>query len=40
MKKARKTIAFRAFLAPTRGLEPPAPRLGGECSVQLSYVGV
>ena len=27
-------------LAPTRGFEPPTPRLGGECSILLSYVGV
>ena len=25
-------------LAPTRGFEPPTPRLGGECSILLSYV--
>ena len=28
------------WLAPWRGLEPPTPRLGGECSFQLSYQGV
>ena len=27
-------------MAPTRGFEPPTPRLGGECSILLSYVGV
>lgn len=25
-------------LASTRGVEPPAPRLGGVCSILLSYV--
>ena len=25
------------FVAPTRGFEPPTPRLGGECSILLSY---
>ena len=27
----------RCFLASQRGFEPPAPRLGGVCSIQLSY---
>ena len=26
-------------VAPTRGFEPPTPRLGGECSILLSYMG-
>ena len=36
--KAACTIVQTA-LAPTRGFEPPTPRLGGECSIRLSYVG-
>ncbi len=29
------------FVLPsTRGFEPPAPRLGGVCSVRLSYVDI
>ena len=31
-------LAFTAFQASTRGFEPPTPRLGGECSILLSYV--
>ena len=27
----------RCFLASQRGFEPPTPRLGGVCSIQLSY---
>ena len=27
-----------APLTSARGFEPPTPRLGGECSIQLSYV--
>ena len=28
------------FMAPARGFEPPTPRLGGVCSIQLSYAGI
>ena len=27
----------RRFLASQKGFEPPTPRLGGVCSIQLSY---
>ena len=30
----------RCFLASQRGFEPPTPRLGGVCSIQLSYMDV
>ena len=40
-KKAGKPYFFKVFrlfeLASQRGFEPPAPRLGGVCSIQLSY---
>ena len=28
---------FLFYLASPSGFEPPTPRLGGECSIQLSY---
>lgn len=39
-KKAPKIDEFRSFLAPSARFERAAFRLGGECSIQLSYVGV
>ncbi len=33
-------LILRDFLASTRGFEPPTPRLGGECSILLSYVDI
>ena len=33
-------MEFRVFLASTKGFEPPACRLGGGRSIQLSYVDV
>ena len=27
----------RAFLVRLKGFEPPAPGVGGQCSIQLSY---
>ena len=30
----------RCLLASMRGFEPPTPRLGGVCSIQLSYMDV
>ena len=30
----------RCSLASMRGFEPPTPRLGGVCSIQLSYMDV
>ena len=35
--QAPKKGLQRCFLASQRGFEPPAPRLGGVCSIQLSY---
>lgn len=32
-----QTIEFTAFLASPGRFELPAPRLGGVCSIQLSY---
>ncbi len=32
-----ETLEFTMFLAHPAGFEPTAPRLGGECSIQLSY---
>ena len=40
-QKMKKREAANSFpLAPTRGFEPPTPRLGGVCSIQLSYMGI
>ena len=36
----REAVSDFPFLAPTRGFEPPTLRLGGECSILLSYVGI
>ena len=30
-------INVHSFFTSPRGFEPPTPRLGGECSIQLSY---
>ena len=38
--KKREAVTDFPFLAPTRGFEPPTLRLGGECSILLSYVGI
>ena len=40
LKSKRFANGIPSQLAPWRGLEPPTPRLGGECSIQLSYQGV
>ena len=32
-----RNLVFKPFMAFPRGFEPPTPRLGGECSIQLSY---
>ena len=29
--------AYSLFMASQKGFEPPTPRLGGACSIQLSY---
>ena len=34
----RRPKGAAMIVAPTRGFEPPTPRLGGECSILLSYV--
>ncbi len=34
----RMGCSFIVFLASMRGFEPPTPRLGGACSIQLSYM--
>ena len=39
-EKNRHPKGVTIILAPTRGFEPPTPRLGGECSILLSYVGM
>ena len=39
-KTNRKGWFFLGFLVGTRGFEPPTPRLGGVCSIQLSYMDV
>ena len=34
----QKATSFEvAFLARPKGFEPPAPGVGGQCSIQLSY---
>ena len=38
--EARFLCAGLTPLASTRGFEPPTPRLGGVCSIQLSYMDV
>ena len=38
--EARFLCAGLTPLASTRGFEPPTPRLGGVCSIQLSYVDI
>ena len=42
--KKPKTLENKGFrrcsLASIRGFEPPTPRLGGVCSIQLSYMDV
>ena len=39
--KTLENKGFRRYaLASIRGFEPPTPRLGGECSIQLSYMDV
>ena len=40
-KETLENKGFRRYeLASIRGFEPPTPRLGGECSIQLSYMDV
>ena len=39
-EKVPQTIDLRYFLASWKGLEPPACRLGGDRSIQLSYQDV
>ena len=38
-KKRRNPLRLRRFLAPWKGFGPPTCRLGGGCSIQLSYQG-
>ena len=42
--KKPKALEYKDFrrceMASQKGLEPPTPRLGGVCSIQLSYCDV